>query len=229
MEFNGFEQDFCSMPKSLLNIDPLELVNAIYKYPQGSGTTHTVLYNLNHGSEIEIVNQNHDYAVLRMSPSPLLNRGVPAHWLTGFSDRDLFLHAMPYGDIDYSSEPWWYILNYLNRKDQGYERLQGDLLFRKFDDWEHENMVNLLKEDPYLIQDHTYTVLGNSHNVCGSSSQPKNDDSGGQKITTRTRERECVNVNHNEHPPANWESDKEEFQEVGMQRRDKRMPNGGKD
>lgn len=215
----------CS-PKSLSNLKSIELLRAIDRFPQGRGHIDTVRSFVDRQVDAEILQQNHDYAVLRINQIHWPNK--PSHWLCGYSDvRGLFIHNLPFGAMDYCSEPMWYILSYVNRREDGFRRVQGDLLIRDIKEgWEIEELRELEKEFEGFFKKRN-APIGNRHIIEGYVTDVvANDNRTDEKVITKTEKKERVRIRHDEHRPVEKVSNKTEYNEIELQERGEEQPFG---
>lgn len=224
---SDFGSHYISKPRSFRDLNALDLLTSVYRYGEGRDQKNNAeeLATTSGGMKVEaeVLQQCHDYALLRVNPTFWVQ--TPSVWLAGYSDRGLFLHSMPYGDIDYESESFWHILEYLNRHDEGFHRVQGDLLIRKLAPWEAEDIKTLSDEDEHYFSKNGI-ALGNNHRVYGESSSISNDEQNGDRAIVRTKKRERTRIDHGSHPSIEYSSNTEDLKEIGMQRRDPKI-NGG--
>jgi hypothetical protein len=213
-------------PKTLLGLNELQLLGAVQANPQDWDTQRRILDTiLVRDIEAEIIQRNPDYAIMRICPTGrnMLN----SHWLIGYADdRGLFIHNLPEGNIDYCSEPMWYILQWINRIEDKFERVQGDLLIRDIKDgWEIERLEREEKENPHLFECYTYPhpSIGNRHEILGevaaTSSEAIEDDA--PAATVKLSKGKPLTIEHRTHQRVRRATAKKEFKEVALQRRGK--------
>jgi len=144
----------------------------------------------------------------------------------------------------------WFIIQWLNRAEDGFHRVQGDLLLRTIKDpWEIEQIELLEKEEPddlsdneryfqnSLQGDYRQVQLGNNHKFEGMVSKVLNNDTrtdprvvaktGKKEDKKRTRER--VRITHQEHSHVERSSKRKKLRETAMQRRGEDGSWGGDD
>lgn len=226
MDLSGIWELQPSFPRSLNRLNAKEILAAIKHRPQGDVHSNIVEEIVDHSPEAEILQQNSDFAILRVCPGRFRNVG---HYIIGYADeRGLFIHNVPSGDIDLCSEPMWYILQWLNRREEGFHRIQGDLLLRKIKDpWEIEQIELKEKEEPPFFHAPYYpgVTLGNGHNIEGTVTAVQDDNGrdprviakvGGKRGEKTSKE---VRVRHREHREVHRRSEKKEYHEAGMQKR----------
>ena len=226
----GVIQERPDWPQSFENLTARAILSSIIRYPQGFSHDRTVR-SFGYPCDVEVLQQNHDYAIIRVAgQGPGYTNQIPTFWLVGYADSNLFIHSLPKGDIDYVSEAFWYILSYLNRREEGFHRVQGDLLLRKIvKGWEFEELQLLEKETPSTFLPRSAEdrfQVGNNHQLLGVLSvvQAGSDGPRTTARTGRTREREHaptdLQVHHVEHGEIRRTSLKPEYQEVALQRAD---------
>ena len=217
----------CSdFPKTLADIKEADLMKAVYHYPQGQSHKNTVASILYQSPEVEILQQSPDFAILRTCPG-------------------LFLHNVPSGDIELGSEPLWYILQWLNRTDEGFHRVQGDLLLRDIrEGWEIEEIQSKEKDldvagrdDMGMFSEQCPISIGNNHDIFGAVTRPtsanENPDPDPRLLAKTEVQKnnfpKKLNVRHREHPEISRDSKKKVYREIGLQRRGRDNREGGGD
>lgn len=115
------------------------------------------------GPALEVVDANERYALIKKThmrgagtqSSPIQNDEI--YYLTGINDEGYyFVHAVDLRQIVQDlkrSSTLSELVDYTNRKDEGYERLQGDVLYRFID-----IKLNIIKDYEYTLNGRTYST-----------------------------------------------------------------------
>lgn len=228
------DSNFLSFPNSLARIKEDALFQSVSLNPQGENHRETIGNLLRRLPEVEILQQASDFAVVRTCPGIHLRN---AHYIVGYADdfRGLFIHNVPSGDIELSSEPLWYILQWMNRTEEGFHRVQGDLLLRDIrEGWEIEQILEEEKEGMFH-EEHSFVTIGNGHEIYGKATRPTSSyadapDPDPRALTKTEEKHERVSklqVRHREHAEVNRESKRKTYREIGLQRRGRDTGGGG--
>ena len=233
------DSELVAFPRSLKNIKEVDLLRSVYHHPQGNTHKETVHQLGWLFPEVEILQQNSDFAILRTCPGISLHA---AHYIVGYADdlrfrssglKGLFMHNLPSGDIDFESEPFWYILQWLNRIDEGFHRVQGDLLLREIrEGWEIEDFTLKEKEEsPNSLFNQSCITLGNGHELSGRLTAVASDEGAdpNQRAIAKTDKDRELHIRHREHDTTGRTSKAKKYYETGLQRRGRDTGSGGGD
>lgn len=229
MEIKQYEvESFAPFPRTLLGLNELQLLRAVHSFPQDYSTQTDILRNVfARDVEAEITNRNPDYAIMRVCPTGHQSR--TSHWLIGYADDNgLFIHNLPEGNIDYCSEPIWYILQWINRIDEGFQRVQGDLLLRDIKEgWEIERLEREEKEDKNFFNPTNHRI-GNRHELAGmiATVASENIESDAPAATAKTSKEKPIEITHPHHQRVRRESKQRKYKEVALQKRGRETPYG---